>query len=200
MAYSKHTWGLNEVITSTPRLNAMEVGIEEAYLWSEAVIDGDKDMSGNSLTGLNALDASGNINFAAFKTVASDKQQYIDPSVSGDTATPSSIYLRSGVPGVVVSYVIPPAIADGSEVRFKYRFNIGGSGTVYVRQNGSNVAGPYSGSGQRVDSVDISVNRGDVIDIYITTGVDTECGAWGLRFCYYYTGFDIWTPTGEIYP
>jgi len=186
MAYSKHTWSTNDVIT-TALMNALETGAEEAYLWSEAVIDSDKDMSGNSLTGINALDASGNINIDAFKTVASDNVKF--------TALPDPINAWETTSSVMVQlaeFQMPPAIATGSVVRIKTTVYAAGSGTYRVYVNDVAVGTAHAIGISATYTDDITLTQGDLVQMWgLNAGGGGSTAISQIQFCYR-DGFDNW--------
>ena len=183
MAYSRYNWGVNEVITSTPRLNAMEVGIEEAYLWSEAVIDGDKDMGANDLTNVNVYANN-------FKTYASD---FVKVTLLPDPVT--KWQTNSSFLVQVAEFRIPPGIGAGSTVRVKSTAQAAGSGSYRVYVNGAAVGTLHAVGSPAVYSDDITLNPGDLLQFWaLNTGGAGATAVTQVQFCYY-DGFDYWEET-----
>ena len=172
MAYTGHTWTTNEVIT-TARMNALETGAEEAYLWSEAVIDSDKDMSGNSLTNLDVVDA------VIFRVYASDDVRL---APGGHSLSDTNVWTK------VVEYSMPAMISSGSVVRVKARVQATNAGSAYrVYVNGAAVGTEHvvaTNGGFTDGSDDITLNRDDTLEIWLYRESGGSVSALNINICH----------------
>ena len=184
MAYSKHTWSTNDVIT-TALMNALETGAEEAYLWSEAVIDSDKDMSGNNLTNIGVMDA-GN-----FKVVASDDIRYEGVARA---VTPINTWTK------VVEFTMPGGLSSGSVIRVTATATATNAGSKYrIYVNGVAVGTEHTtpaGGGAVNGSDDITLQRGDTLEVwgYNSTAGGTLISNIKLKYTDPFTSWGETTP------
>ena len=194
-----------KALTGLPAPSAGTDAATKAYADSAGIpkislmqVDADKDWNDKSITNINELDASGNIQFDAFKVVKSDFVQYTDPNVSGDVGQFQGTYYHlTATTGVLVRYDLPAGIGDGSTVTLKLRYSTNhNSASLYIRVNGVIVSGPHTSATVDADlSVDLSIDQGDYIDIYGTAGPGQSITVWWPRICYQ-NAFDNWTATG----
>ena len=157
MVYSKKTWMSNEVIT-TAALNNIEGGVEDAYDWSNEIIDADKDMLGYDLSNIGRIDASNNCSVDAATNLKLD--------LGNDN--------YSGA-GIVASFIVAPILCAGSVLRIKAVVTAGSvSGHTHQLQikHGSDVLA--SGTILTATQVDnfnktITVTGAWQIDFYMNT-------------------------------
>jgi hypothetical protein len=189
MAYSKHTWSTNDVIT-TALMNALETGAEEAYLWSEAVIDSDKDMSGNDITNAGIVEAT---------RFDSDFLLIIGELGADPLAfKASTVPIFNEPPVVVLQKTVPVGVVAGSSMYYQFTLSkTYGTGQIIARVTNSRtgvVGGLYAQSdiGQTVFQVyDADILAGDVltITIFVSSGdtmgsiIDAGFYAVGIAAC-----------------
>ena len=114
--YSRKVWEEHDIIT-TAAMNNIEDGVEDGLKFSETVIDGDKDMSGNALTNLGGLEVVGNslLQFADYTGVKTKVST---------TAVLKTVTAKQALPLVTATkqyeYTIPAGFVAGEVNLYAY--------------------------------------------------------------------------------